>query len=662
MTREQSIRATFEIFKPEGVIEVRAMKDNKTFSGYYKDREQLVNDLAQYDDLTWYFVMNDIDEACYSREQHERITQMSKSSKTTGDKEITSIRWLLVDADPVRPSGVGSTDAEKKKALDTIGKVFNYLRGVGFSEPVVCDSGNGYHLMYNVCLETADSAEVKKFLLALDMLFTDAAVSVDTSVYNPARITKVYGTIAKKGANTKERPHRVSKILRVPQEINPTSVSLIRKVGSILPEPEKPTYSNGYRDRFDIDEFIHKHNLPVHSDTTVGGIRKINLECCPFDENHKAPDAALFVMGSGAIGFHCFHNSCQDKSWRDVRRLYEPTAYDRAEQRNREYQPPKVEVKPVQGEAEHFTPYNEIQNIDTSQIVRIPTGIIGLDSMLGGCKKGEMSIWSGGNGSGKSTLLSQMALEAIDRGFNVALFSGELTQGRVKDWLALQAAGRQNTLQSANGISYYVPQAVKEKIDDWIENRICVYNNDYGSKANSIVADFKAHVEKHQTDLIIIDNLMAMDLSEYRGEKYDRQSVLSKELSKLAKDCDVHVHFVCHPRKPNGFLRKADISGTADLTNQADNVFMVHRVNKDFSKTAGEFIGKLEADDLSQYDNVVEVMKNRDAGVLDKFVGLYYEPQSKRLLNEKHENRMYGWEYDYSREAFENAMNQEFPF
>ena len=111
MTREQSIRATFEIFKPEGVIEVRAMKDNKTFSGYYKDREQLVNDLAQYDDLTWYFVMNDIDEACYSREQHERITQMSKSSKTTGDKEITSIRWLLVDADPVRPSGVGSTDA-----------------------------------------------------------------------------------------------------------------------------------------------------------------------------------------------------------------------------------------------------------------------------------------------------------------------------------------------------------------------------------------------------------------------------------------------------------------------------------------------------------------------------------------------------------------------
>lgn len=647
------------MFKPEGVIEVRAV-GSKTFSGYYRDREKLVNDLAAHDDLTWYFVMNDIEDACYSREQCEKITMLSKTSKTTSDKEITSIRWLLVDADPVRPSGVGSTDAEKKKALDTIGKVFNYLRGIGFSEPVVCDSGNGYHLLYNVCLEPNDSAEVKKFLLALDMLFTDEYVSIDTTVFNPARITKVYGTIARKGANTKERPHRASKILRIPQEIKPTSVSLIRKVGSILPEPEKPTYSNSYRESFDIDDFIHKHSLPIRSDTTVGGIRKITLESCPFDDNHKYPDAALFVMGSGAIGFHCFHNSCQDKGWRDVRRLYEPTAYDRAEKQNREYQPPKIEFK--QGEAEHFTPYNEIQTIDTNNTVRIPTGIAGIDSKIGGCNKGELSIWSGGNGSGKSTMLSQIALETIDRGYNVASFSGELTQGRVKDWLALQAAGRQNTLPSANGLSFYVPKVVKEKIDAWVENKICVYNNDYGSKANSIVADFKAHIDKHQTDVIIIDNLMAMDLSELRGEKYDRQAALAAELARLAKDYNVHVHFVCHPRKPNGFLRKADISGTADLTNQADNVFMMHRVNQDFIKTAGDFIGKVQASNLSMYDNVIEIMKNRDLGVLDEFVGLYYEPQSKRMLNEQHENRMYGWEYDYSKEAFDKVMEEEYPF
>ena len=39
MNREQSIRATFDIFKPEGVIEVRSMT-GYTFSGYFRDREK----------------------------------------------------------------------------------------------------------------------------------------------------------------------------------------------------------------------------------------------------------------------------------------------------------------------------------------------------------------------------------------------------------------------------------------------------------------------------------------------------------------------------------------------------------------------------------------------------------------------------------------------
>lgn len=656
-TREQSIRATFDVFKPDGVIEVRAIS-GKTFSGYYKDRSKLIDALRENDDKTWYFVMNDIDDACYSREQCERVTMLSKTSKTTSDKEITRIRWILIDADPVRPAGVSSTQEEKNRSKETIGEVYNYLRTMGFSEPVVCDSGNGYHLLYYVDLAVEDSAEIKKFLQALDMLFTDEHVAIDTSVFNPARITKVYGTIARKGANTKERPHRSSRILRIPQEIKRTSLSLIRKVSEILPEPEKPSYYNGYRESFDIDDFIHTHNLPVHSDTTAGGVRKIVLDSCPFDENHKYPDAALFVMGSGAIGFHCFHNSCRDRSWKDVRKLYEPNAYERREIQQNRYEPPP---KPKKGEPAHFLKLEDIHAVDRSQIVSIKTGITELDKKLGGMNKGEMSIWSGGNGSGKSTLLSQIALETIERGYNVALFSGELTQGRVKEWLTLQAAGRQNTRLSNNGFSYYAPKEVKERIDKWAADKLWVYNNDYGHKVGDVVADFKAHIEKCKTDAIIIDNLMALDLSEYRGEKYDRQTLLALELSDMAKKYNVHIHFVCHPRKPNGFLRKADISGTADLTNAADNVFMMHRVNQDFMRLAGDFIGRAEVDRFKVYTNVIEVMKNRDLGKEDEYIGLVYEPESKRLLNEAHENKVYSWEDGYSNMAFINAITEELP-
>ena len=399
MTREQSIRATFDIFKPDGVIEVRSM-DGYTFSGYFKDRQRLVSELAKRDDKTWYFVMNDINDACYSREQSERILS-KKGLKTTGDKEIEVIRWILIDADPERPAGVSSTDEEKAKSKETIKRVYKYLKQEGFSDPVVCDSGNGYHLLYSVDMDVDDADYTKKFLQTLDMLFSDEYVKIDTAVFNPARITKVYGTIARKGANTPERPHRASGFVYIPEEIKKNSIHLLKKVISVLPEKPKPVYRNNSIEAFDIDDFIAKHGIRVKHETKSGDVRKLVLEECPFDHNHKAPDSAIFVMNSGAIAFKCFHNSCSDKGWKDLRQMFDPGCYERKQEQTRTFSPlPIVEKKEeaqniTTGEAPHFLRMQDIEVVDRSQIVSIKTGIDELDKKLIGMNKGELSIWSG---------------------------------------------------------------------------------------------------------------------------------------------------------------------------------------------------------------------------------------------------------------------------
>jgi hypothetical protein len=41
---------------------------------------------------------------------------------------------------------------------------------------------------------------------------------------------------------------------------------------------------------------------------------------------------------------------------------------------------------------------------------------------------------------------------------------------------------------------------------------------------------------------------------------------------------------------------------------------------------------------------VIEVAKNRDLGVQDYMVGLYFEIESKRMLNEPFENFVYNWQ------------------
>ena len=191
---------------------------------------------------------------------------------------------------------------------------------MGFPSPVVADSGNGYHLLYSVNMKNiAENTElVKRFLQAVDMMFSDDCVEIDTSVFNASRITKLNGTITQKGANTEERPHRQSRLLDVPESISPASTQLLKKIADLLPKPAPP-HNRNYAGEFDIEDFISKHGIRVSKKGEISDGVKYVLEECVFDSNHKAPDAAIFVSKNGAIGYHCFHNSCMGRRWQDVR-------------------------------------------------------------------------------------------------------------------------------------------------------------------------------------------------------------------------------------------------------------------------------------------------------------------------------------------------------
>ena len=51
-------------------------------------------------------------------------------------------------------------------------------------------------------------------------------------------------------------------------------------------------------------------------------------------------------------------------------------------------------------------------------------------------------------------------------------------------------------------------------------------------------------------------------------------------------------------------------------------------------------------------------MKNRDLGHQDEMIGLYFEVESKRLLNSQYENKVFGWEQQAN---LEQAI-QDLPF
>lgn len=651
MSNERQIRYTFELLKkPEDVIEVRCITSRSNYSGYFKNVDNIIKELPRYSNGNVYFVLNKISDGCYSREQHE--TFVEKAKNTTSDGDISLREWLLIDVDPKRPSGVSSTNEEKNNAKLVINNVFSFLRDIGFAEPIVCDSGNGFHLLYKISLENTEANKLlmQTVLQVLDLYFSNGKCDIDKTVFNASRITKLYGTDSKKGNNTDDRPHRQSSILKVPKAIKETPYQLLLKVAGMMPAPEEKTYQNNYgKDRFDLKSFIRENNINVKSELNFQGGTKYILDHCLFDHSHKSKDAALFELQNGAIAYKCLHNSCSGYKWQDVRKMFEPNAYEKYyEPQTRRITEKREEIVPqaqMKEKGSKFLNFSEIEAKDRTQIVSIPSGFTQLDKMIIGFNKGEVSLWSGKNGAAKSTIINQIAINAVDKNFKGVIFSGELPSHKMKNWVHLQCAGRQFTQKNDKFDNlFFVKKSVSEKIDFWLKDKLFVYNNEYGNNFEQLMCDVEEFVVDKGIDFVILDNLMALSLLTLDGDKYERQTQFINRICTSVKKFNYHIHIIAHPRKQTGFLRKDDISGNADLTNAVDNVFIAHRNNNDYKRAIGDFFPKEMFAELTRCDNYIEVCKNRDLGVIDYLVGFYYEIESKRLLNEMYENRTYGWQ------------------
>lgn len=654
MFDEKEVRKTIAVLKPDGqLFEVRVIGNKVTYSGYFKNADTLVSELQELDwlkDCNVYITLNALNPACYDRIQKDKFKKNPKT--TTSDNDVGSLDWMMVDLDPKRPAGTSSTDAQVAVAKKVGNNIFAFMKNLGFSDPVLGFSGNGVHLLYRVRLKSNDEGKklLEKALKTLNMLFSTAGIEVDMKTFNPARVCKLYGTMAQKGSNTEERPHRMSQIVGCPDKVEATDVGYIKKLCSMYPEPEKPRSYNRYSpEQFDLEEWLGKYGIRYQKAGYADGTKYI-LDCCPFDSSHKGKDACIFQGRSGAIGFHCFHNSCSGKRWQDVRVLYEPDAYEKKanEYARKLYAPSRKDtqkIEPKEGKPVFYTA-EDVLNLPAPDEAFLKSGIEAIDKKMKGLKKTNVSVMSGLRASGKSSLISEICLDCVNAGGNVGVFSGELAPKNFMRWMNLQAAGKGNTEPTQFENYFNVKRKHQEEIAKWLGNHFWLYNNEYGNKFHPLMEQFEKMIEEHKLDLLILDNLMAIDIEAFSPDKYDAQKKFALSLKEIAKRRNVHIMYVAHPRKAMGFLRLDDVSGSADLGNSVDSAFIVHRVNKDFVRLTGQMFGWKEGNPIYEATNVMEIAKDREGGIQDVFVPLYYEPESKRLKNYVAENKIYGWKKD----------------
>ena len=240
--------------KSDGIVEVRIFPNDrylninghrewvgKTVSGYYTDVTKIAQDVKPFDGKgNIYFTLNPVNPDLLARAAN-RLKYSVET--TTKDNDIIADRWLPIDIDPIRPKDISSTDKELKLALKKQAEIVTWLDK--FSIPTITGmSGNGAHILipligYPNNQETRQAKE--QFIHFLKDKFSDDKVNVDETVFNMARIWKLYGTMAVKGDNISERPHRRA-WLSIPADITP--IDLYAMLPDILPkkesEPEPP--------------------------------------------------------------------------------------------------------------------------------------------------------------------------------------------------------------------------------------------------------------------------------------------------------------------------------------------------------------------------------------------------------------------------------------
>lgn len=248
---------------------------------------------------------------------------------------------------------------------------------------------------------------------------------------------------------------------------------------------------------------------------------------------------------------------------------------------------------------------------DDSSLYGIHTPFTGLDDLLKGWRAEELTLLSGTNGSGKSTLINQFVLDLANKKCRSCIASLEMPAVRYLRWAVMQGSKYQ-----------LFDEDETRRVLEWLDEYLYIVDTAEEMTPEAILDTFEFAARKYGVKFFFLDSLMRISFP-YRDEYTEQKKFMSKLLS-FVKEHRVHLFVVAHPRKAisdSHVPDKADVAGTANLTNLAHNVVVLWRVPEQKKQQAREE-GKTPADAL------LMVKKNREWG-LEGSVPLKFEPDTK---------------------------------
>lgn len=298
----------------------------RVIAGWFDSPDALVSEIKQIASAAGiYATIN----PC-TPELRARANNRLKDKKITAttDQQIVRRQYLFLDADPEREghvTGIPSNEREHQLALDFVETVCEELKHEGWPDAIRFDTGNGGCALFAIDQPAHDNGLVERVLKGLAQRFDTEQVHFDQTTFNQSRIMRIPGTWNCKGDGIEDRPHRMARIIHIPDEMQIVPTELLEATAIPVGKEQKQEQKienksishkksgqlpTGYLDQWGV---AYRDGKPYN-----GGQKWQLVDGCPFCGNNDH-NAFVYISSDNELGFKCSHNSCKGLRWKDFR-------------------------------------------------------------------------------------------------------------------------------------------------------------------------------------------------------------------------------------------------------------------------------------------------------------------------------------------------------
>lgn len=291
----------------------------------------------------------------------------------------------------------------------------------------------------------------------------------------------------------------------------------------------------------------------------------------------------------------------------------------------------------------------DAEEVQLQDLPHTSTGIVSLDKIFFGTFSNSLTILTGKSGGGKSSLINTMFVAApLENGEKIFIYSGEIKAGILLGNIIKPLASKRHILRFKNEgqpdgfvVHKDASAAIKKYYRDSLYNFDDI--NQFDTNSKTVLSAMEYAYKRYGVTNFIIDSLLTMDCSKENGDdKWEKQKSFCILLKNFTNRNPVKVCLVVHSRKMqmgNKKIEQDDIAGSSDIIKCANRAFSI----------------EVLYDDEEGFNNQITCLKDRETGLAEKKVKLYYDRSSFRIYGDRAElERAYSWEKDFHPNYSEN--------